>query len=95
MWVVGDDQACLLIDPAHDPAKVVEAVGGPTLTAVHTPGHCPGSVCFTAPGPEAPGGQPPAGRGAGGAVRRQRWTKRSAAASPTAADRTGNSAAVR
>lgn len=113
VWIVGDDQACLVIDPAHDPAKVVEAVagrevvaillthghddhiravkevagqvgapihlhpadtmlweqvypatafdaeiadgdtfelGGLTLTAVHTPGHSPGSVCFTAPG---------------------------------------------
>ena len=112
VWIVGDDEVCLVIDPAHDPAAVVDAVAGrevvaillthghddhiravcevagqveapvhlhpadtmlweqvyPTalfdraigdgdtfsvagvqLSAVHTPGHSPGSVCFTAP----------------------------------------------
>ena len=112
VWIVGDDDACVVIDPAHDPQKVVEAVagrrvvaillthahddhiravkevagqvgaeihlhpedavlweqvyphtafdaeladgqeftvGGVTLTVLHTPGHSPGSVCFSAP----------------------------------------------
>jgi glyoxylase-like metal-dependent hydrolase (beta-lactamase superfamily II) len=112
VWIVGDDDECLVIDPAHDPAAVVEAVagrtvvaillthahddhiravkevagqvggaihlhpadtmlweqvypatpfdaeiadgqeftvGGVTLTAMHTPGHSPGCVCFHAP----------------------------------------------
>ncbi|MBD8060741.1 MBL fold metallo-hydrolase [Oceanitalea stevensii] len=112
VWVVGDDTECVVIDPAHDPAAVVEAVGGRrvvavllthghddhiravrdvaarvgapvhlnpadtmlweqvhpgttadeeiadgqeitvagvTLTALHTPGHSPGSTCFYAP----------------------------------------------
>ena len=113
VWIVGDDVECVVIDPAHDPAAVVEAVAGrtvtavllthahddhirsvkevagqvggtihlhpedtvlweqvypktpfdaaiadgeefsvagTTLTALHTPGHSPGSVCFWAPG---------------------------------------------
>ncbi|HLV05123.1 MBL fold metallo-hydrolase [uncultured Georgenia sp.] len=112
VWIVGDDEECIVIDPAHDPDAVVEAVGGRrvvaillthghddhiravrevaervgapvhlnpedtvlweqvypgtradrdisdgerftvggvTLTAVHTPGHSPGSTCFHAP----------------------------------------------
>ena len=112
VWIVGDDERCLVIDPAHDPSAVVGAVAGRTvvavllthghddhiravrevaeevgapvylhpadtmlweqvypsalfdrsiadgdtfaldgvrLTAVHTPGHSPGSVCFSAP----------------------------------------------
>ncbi|MGQ1838119.1 MBL fold metallo-hydrolase [Kocuria turfanensis] len=112
VWLVGDDEQCLVIDPAHDPSAVVEAVAGRTvvavllthghddhiravrevaeevrapvylhpadtmlweqvypsalfdrsiddgdtfalsgvrLTALHTPGHSPGSVCFYAP----------------------------------------------
>ncbi|MEE6288474.1 MBL fold metallo-hydrolase [Georgenia sp. MJ173] len=113
VWIVGDDDECLVIDPAHDTVAVVEAVGGRkvvavllthghddhiravrdvagqvgapvhlnpadamlweqvypgttadaeiadgdeftvagmTLTALHTPGHSPGSTCFYAPG---------------------------------------------
>lgn len=112
VWIVGDDAECVVIDPAHDAAAVVEAVGGRrvvavllthghddhiravrdvaarvgapvhlnpadtmlweqvypgttadaeltdgqeltvagvTLTALHTPGHSPGSTCFYAP----------------------------------------------
>ncbi|PYF99938.1 Glyoxylase, beta-lactamase superfamily II [Georgenia satyanarayanai] len=112
VWIVGDDAECVVIDPAHDAAAVVEAVAGRrvvavllthghddhiravrdvaaqvgapvhlnpadtmlweqvypgttadeeivdgkettvagvTLTALHTPGHSPGSTCFHAP----------------------------------------------
>jgi glyoxylase-like metal-dependent hydrolase (beta-lactamase superfamily II) len=112
VWIVGDDETCVVLDPAHDAAAVVEAVAGRTvtaillthghddhiravrevagqlaapvhlhpadtmlweqvypattfdaeiaegdrfavgpveLTALHTPGHSPGSVCFHAP----------------------------------------------
>lgn len=112
VWIIGDDAECVIIDPAHDPAAVVAAVGGRrvvavllthghddhiravrevaaevdapvhlnpddtmlwqqvypgttadveisdgdeftvagvTLTALHTPGHSPGSTCFHAP----------------------------------------------
>ncbi len=112
VWIVGDDEQCVVLDPAHDPQKVVEAVAGrdvvaillthahddhirsvkevagqvggdihlhpadtmlweqvyphtafdaeladgdeftvgaATLTVLHTPGHSPGSVCFSAP----------------------------------------------
>ena len=113
VWIVGDGQRCLVIDPAHSPEAVREAVAGRevvavvlthghddhvgvapqvaemlgtqtwlhpadrvlwdavhpdtapdreidegtqltvgeiTLTALHTPGHAPGSVCLHAPG---------------------------------------------
>ncbi|MFI7482130.1 MBL fold metallo-hydrolase [Kocuria sp. M1R5S2] len=113
VWIVGDDERCVVIDPAHDPAAVLAAVGGRAvaavllthgdddqvrvlrelaepvgapvylhpadtvlseqahpvtrlgraisdgdtfvlggvrLTALHTPGYSPGSVCFSAPG---------------------------------------------
>jgi glyoxylase-like metal-dependent hydrolase (beta-lactamase superfamily II) len=112
VWIIGDDDECLVIDPAHDTVAVAEAVGGRkvvavllthghddhiravrdvagqvgapvhlnpadamlweqvypgttadaeiadgdeftvagvTLTALHTPGHSPGSTCFYAP----------------------------------------------
>lgn len=112
VWILGDDEQCLVIDPAHDPVAVVEVVGtravvavllthghddhigavqdvaealrapvylhpadtmlwdqvypttlydraisdgdtfnvcGVRLTVLHTPGHSPGSVCFSAP----------------------------------------------
>jgi glyoxylase-like metal-dependent hydrolase (beta-lactamase superfamily II) len=112
VWIVGDDAEVYVIDPAHEPAKIAEAVAGRTvkavllthghddhiryarefaqlvdapvfmnpedqmlwemvfpgttpdgtisdgdafevagtaLTALHTPGHSPGSVCFHAP----------------------------------------------
>ncbi|TDL44896.1 MBL fold metallo-hydrolase [Kocuria rosea] len=112
VWIVGDDEQCVVIDPAHAPQQVVDAVGGRAvaaillthghddhiravvevaeqlrapvylhpedtmlweqvhparrfdriirdgdvytvagvrLTALHTPGHSPGSVCFSAP----------------------------------------------
>jgi glyoxylase-like metal-dependent hydrolase (beta-lactamase superfamily II) len=111
VWLVGDDSGVLVIDPAHDPVAIAEAVGnravqavllthghddhirfarafaslagapvlmnpadqmlweavfpgtapdgsisdgdtfevaGTTLTALHTPGHSPGSTCFYA-----------------------------------------------
>ena len=112
VWIVGDDQECLIIDPAHDADAVAQAVGerrvvaivlthghddhiravqdlaqkvgaqvylnpadqmlweqvypgttpdgeiadgdtfriaGVELSAVHTPGHSPGSTCLSAP----------------------------------------------
>ncbi|MGY2746354.1 MBL fold metallo-hydrolase [Arthrobacter sp. UYCu723] len=34
VWIVGDDQECLIIDPAHDPAAVKAAVAGRKVTAI-------------------------------------------------------------
>ncbi|QCU78189.1 MBL fold metallo-hydrolase [Citricoccus sp. SGAir0253] len=121
VWIVGDDETCVVIDPAHDAEAVQRAVNGrqvvaillthghddhiravgmfralvdapvllhpddrmlwdavypdqgpdgtiedgdaftvagTTLTALHTPGHSPGSVCFHAPGLTGEDGAP-------------------------------------
>jgi glyoxylase-like metal-dependent hydrolase (beta-lactamase superfamily II) len=34
VWIVGDDDECVVIDPAHDPEAVVAAVTGRTVRAV-------------------------------------------------------------
>lgn len=34
VWIVGDDQRCLVIDPAHSPEAVRDAVAGREVTAV-------------------------------------------------------------
>lgn len=34
VWIVGDDERVVVIDPAHDAGQVAEAVGGRTVTAV-------------------------------------------------------------
>jgi glyoxylase-like metal-dependent hydrolase (beta-lactamase superfamily II) len=34
VWIVGDDDECLIIDPAHDPAAVVAAVAGRRVSAI-------------------------------------------------------------
>ncbi|MGP7997994.1 MAG: MBL fold metallo-hydrolase [Streptosporangiaceae bacterium] len=40
VWLVGDDRAVLVIDAAHDPAAILDAVGGRRLSAiVCTHGH--------------------------------------------------------
>jgi glyoxylase-like metal-dependent hydrolase (beta-lactamase superfamily II) len=40
VWLVGDDDQVLVIDAPHDPAPIIEAVGGRTVTAiVLTHGH--------------------------------------------------------
>jgi glyoxylase-like metal-dependent hydrolase (beta-lactamase superfamily II) len=40
VWLVGDDDEVLVIDAPHDPAPIVEAIGGRTVTAiVLTHGH--------------------------------------------------------
>lgn len=40
VWLVGDDHEVLVIDPAHDAEKVLEAIGGRVVTAlVCTHGH--------------------------------------------------------
>ncbi|MCU1547146.1 MAG: fold metallo-hydrolase [Arthrobacter sp.] len=34
VWIVGNDEECVLIDPAHDPAAVAAAVAGRKVTAI-------------------------------------------------------------
>ena len=34
VWIVGDDEKCVVIDPADDPTAVAEAVGGRAVAAV-------------------------------------------------------------
>ncbi|WAH96840.1 MBL fold metallo-hydrolase [Arthrobacter sp. MMS18-M83] len=34
VWIVGDDSECVVIDPAHEPAAITEAIGGRTVKAI-------------------------------------------------------------
>ncbi len=34
VWIVGDDQSVIVIDPAHEPARISEAVAGRTVKAI-------------------------------------------------------------
>lgn len=34
VWIVGDDQTCFVIDPAHDAQAVAQAVNGRTVTGI-------------------------------------------------------------
>ncbi len=34
VWIVGDEESCVVIDPAHDPAAVTAAVAGRKVTAI-------------------------------------------------------------
>ncbi|MDR6636498.1 MBL fold metallo-hydrolase [Paenarthrobacter nitroguajacolicus] len=34
VWIIGDADECIVIDPAHDPAAIVEAVNGRTVKAI-------------------------------------------------------------
>lgn len=34
VWIVGDDQSVIVIDPAHEPARITEAVGDRTVSAI-------------------------------------------------------------
>lgn len=34
VWIIGDDEQCLVIDPAHEPATVVEAAGDRAVVAI-------------------------------------------------------------
>ena len=34
VWIVGDDSECIVIDPAHNPAAILDAVNGRTVTAI-------------------------------------------------------------
>lgn len=34
VWIVGDDSECIVIDPAHNPEAIVEAVNGRTVKAI-------------------------------------------------------------
>ncbi|MFC8038377.1 MBL fold metallo-hydrolase [Paenarthrobacter sp. NPDC057355] len=34
VWIIGDDSECIVIDPAHNPAAIVDAVNGRTVKAI-------------------------------------------------------------
>ncbi|MCZ9883634.1 MBL fold metallo-hydrolase [Arthrobacter sp. B2a2-09] len=34
VWIVGDDSECIVIDPAHQPATIAEAIGDRTVKAI-------------------------------------------------------------
>jgi hydroxyacylglutathione hydrolase len=34
VWVVGDDQECVVLDAPHDPAPILELVGGRRVKAI-------------------------------------------------------------
>ena len=34
VWIIGDDSECIVIDPAHNPEAIREAVGGRTVKAI-------------------------------------------------------------
>lgn len=34
VWIVGDDAECIVIDPAHQPAAITEAIGDRTVKAI-------------------------------------------------------------
>ncbi|MFJ4025829.1 MBL fold metallo-hydrolase [Paenarthrobacter sp. NPDC089989] len=34
VWIIGDDTECIVIDPAHDPQAIADAVSGRTVTAI-------------------------------------------------------------
>ncbi|MFD9889271.1 MBL fold metallo-hydrolase [Amycolatopsis sp. NPDC059027] len=34
VWILGDDTECLVIDPAHDPEPVLDAIGTRTVSAI-------------------------------------------------------------
>ncbi|MBB6403189.1 MBL fold metallo-hydrolase [Arthrobacter sp. AZCC_0090] len=34
VWIVGDDSECIVIDPAHQPAAITEAIGDRTVKAI-------------------------------------------------------------
>ena len=34
VWIIGDDSECIVIDPAHDPQAIADAVSGRTVTAI-------------------------------------------------------------
>ncbi|BCW40809.1 hydrolase [Arthrobacter sp. StoSoilB3] len=34
VWIIGDDSECIVIDPAHNPAAILDAVNGRTVTAI-------------------------------------------------------------
>ncbi|WP_020672166.1 MBL fold metallo-hydrolase [Amycolatopsis nigrescens] len=34
VWIIGDDSECLVVDPAHDPERVLAAVGDRSVTGI-------------------------------------------------------------